>query len=178
MRPQRKPAGSWLVGTAMRTLPALALLSILPLAACASAARHSNDAPSLGEPTTSTLYREIAAGDAKLTAAFDRHDAPALMDLFDEELEFFHDKGGLQRYADVERGFSNLFSQNNGIRRELIPGTLRVFPIANYGAVELGRHRFCHVENGHDDCGTFEFVQVWRQANGEWKITRVVSYGH
>ena len=100
------------------------------------------------------------------------------MALFDENIEFYHDTGGLQHYADVKAGFANLFGRNNGIRRELVAGSLRVFPIKGYGAVELGTHRFCHVENGRDHCGTFDFVHVWRQSDGAWKITRVVSYGH
>ena len=98
--------------------------------------------------------------------------------LFAPDLEFYHDAGGLQRYADVEKGFGGLFEQNNGITRTLLPGTLRVFPIEGYGALQLGSHRFCHEENGRADCGTFEFVQLWRRDAGAWRIARVVSYGH
>jgi hypothetical protein len=100
------------------------------------------------------------------------------MALFTDDLEFYHDLGGLQRHADVTKGFAGLFAQGNDIRRELEPGSLRVFPIKGYGAIELGRHRFCHTERGRLDCGTFGFVQVWRQVDGRWRIARVVSYGH
>lgn len=161
--------------------PSILLVMLLALfvGACAGtgSVAHGEADPS-GEPASSPLYRDVASGDAALTAAFNSHDIGALMALFDEDLEFYHDTGGLQRHADVEKGFANLFGQNNGIRRELVAGSLRVFPIRGYGAVELGRHRFCHVENGRDDCGTFGFMQVWRQSGGAWKITRVVSYGH
>ncbi len=27
------------------------------------------------------------------------------------------------------------------------------------------------------DCGTFEFVHVWKQTNDGWKMSRVISYG-
>ena len=46
------------------------------------------------------------------------------------------------------------------IRRDLELGSLQVYPIKDYGAMEIGRHRFCHKENGKDDCGTFGFAMV------------------
>jgi len=130
------------------------------------------------EPVSSDLYRAIGNRDDALTAAFNDHDVQTLMALFDDDVEFYHDAGGLQRYADVKAAFTGLFAQNNGIRRELVPGSLRVYPIRNYGAMELGSHRFCHLENGRQDCGTFAFLQIWRHSGEGWKITRVASYGH
>ena len=59
-----------------------------------------------------------------------------------------------------------------------MPGSLEVFPIKNYGAMEVGVHRFCHVEQGKEECGTFRFVHVWRRTDRKWQIARVVSYGH
>jgi len=32
--------------------------------------------------------------------------------------------------------------------------------------------------SGQPDCGTFKFVQIWHYNNGDWKVTREVSYGH
>jgi ketosteroid isomerase-like protein len=116
--------------------------------------------------------------DDSLSAAFNAHDLDRLMALFSPDLEFYHDAGGLQSFDVVKSGFGGLFSQDNGSRRELVAGTLRVFPIGDYGALELGRHRFCHDEKGRVDCGTFEFAHVWRRQGSEWKITRVISYGH
>ena len=100
------------------------------------------------------------------------------MQLFTDDLEFYHDTGGLQSFADVKSGFGTLFGRNVSIRRNLVPGTLRVLPIRNFGAIELGTHQFCHTENGKLDCGSFEFVQLWKRVGGKWKIARVVSYGH
>jgi ketosteroid isomerase-like protein len=50
--------------------------------------------------------------------------------------------------------------------------------IANFGAVLFGAHRFCHVENGKDDCGVYKFAHVWKKTADGWKITRVITYGH
>jgi ketosteroid isomerase-like protein len=110
--------------------------------------------------------------------AFNAHDIDRLMPFFSEQVEFFHDTGGLAGYRDLRAGFTSNFVKNNGLRRDLVPGSLEVYPIRGYGAIEVGAHRFCHKEDGRDDCGTFKFVQVWQQKDGQWNVTRVISYGH
>ena len=71
-----------------------------------------------------------------------------------------------------------MFATTPDIHRDLVQGSLEVYPIKDYGAIELGVHRFCHKENGQDDCGSFKFVMVWRKIGETWKVSRVISYGH
>ena len=130
------------------------------------------------KPEASPLYDEIARMDAVMFDAFNAHDSGALMSLFSDKLEFYHDLGGLQSYSDVAAGFKRMFGQNNGMHRELVKGSLEVYPIKDYGAIEIGTHRFCHTEAAHEECGTFKFLHVWRKEGTTWKVTRVVSYGH
>ncbi|MCH9652188.1 MAG: nuclear transport factor 2 family protein [Deltaproteobacteria bacterium] len=129
-------------------------------------------------PPSMTLEELGLVLDNALSDAFNRHDLPALLDLFAEDLEFFHDTGGLQDFAKVSEGFKGLFSKDNGLRRELVADSLKVYPLPGYGLLEVGRHRFCHEEGEVTDCGTFEFSHVWRQQGEDWKISRVLSYGH
>ncbi len=65
-------------------------------------------------------------------------------------------------------------------RRELVPGTIEVFPIKDYGAIQLGSHRFYIRNKGEAEQldGIFRFVHVWKNENGRWKIARVVSFDH
>ena len=123
------------------------------------------------------LSHEIQVMDDSLSGAFNAHRIDPLMSFFATDLEFYHDTEGLQNSDAVRAGFSSLFASNNGIRRERV-GTLEVYPIPNYGAIEVGAHRFCHEESGRTACGTFKFVHVWHRQTGGWKIARVVSYGH
>ena len=116
--------------------------------------------------------------DRAMFDAYNAHDIAGLVALFAPDLEFFHDTGGLARYDAVKAGFTQVFANNPDIRRELVPGTLQVYPIKDYGAMEIGAHRFCHTENGKSDCGTFQFLQVWHFDAGRWQVSRVVSYGH
>jgi hypothetical protein len=126
----------------------------------------------------SPLYREIAYMDSVLFNAFNTQDAKTVGNIFDEGLEFYHDKGGLTNYLQNVAATRNLFAANNGLKRTLVEGTLEVYPIKDYGAIQVGEHTFCHKENGKDDCGTFKFLHIWQKKDGVWKITRVASYDH
>jgi hypothetical protein len=71
-----------------------------------------------------------------------------------------------------------MFASATDIKRVLVKDSLEVYPVKDYGAIEIGAHRFCHKENDKDECGTFEFAMVWRKTGDSWKISRVLSYGH
>jgi len=124
------------------------------------------------------LHNEIARMDSVLFEAFNTQNLDKLKTLFTDDLEFYHDTGGLALYSQTIKDFTKMFEQNLRIRRELVKGSLEIYPIKNYGAIETGQHRFCHLENGKDECGTFKFVHVWQKKGGEWKISRVISYNH
>lgn len=76
--------------------------------------------------------------------------------------------------------FKTLFERNKttGLRRDLVKGSLEVYPIKDFGAVEICAHTFCQMENGKNDCGTFKNIMIWQKKNDQWKVTRVVSYDH
>jgi len=125
-----------------------------------------------------SLFKEIAHMDSVLFNAFNERDIETFKKLFTPDLEFYHDKGGLTGYEFSIQSLKNTAARHDGLKRELTPGTLEVYPIKDYGAIEIGTHRFCHMENGKQDCGTFKFVHIWKKIGNEWKITRVVSYDH
>ena len=132
------------------------------------------------KPVSQELFSEIYRMDSTMFAAFNEHSADKIMLLFSDNLEFYHDKGGLSDFNKTKESFRKLFDNNKttGLRRDLVNGSFEVYPINEYGAVETCLHRFCHVENGKDDCGTFKNIMVWKKFNGTWKVTRVISYDH
>ena len=166
-------------------------LSLLLALASAGPAAHAQSTPrtasSSSTPTTvvapkpvieNELYQTVARLDAELFAAFNAHDVSRLMSFFADNLEFYHDKGGLSNFAQTRDSFARLFAQSPDISRTLVPGTLEVYPIKGYGATHIATQRFCHQENGRPDCGNSKFVMVWQRQGDTWKITRVVSYDH
>lgn len=163
------------------------LIPFLPalffIASCTASKNISSGASSKNSLASEELYNSIAHMDSVLFNAFNSRDVEKLKKLFTEDLEFYHDKGGYTNYAQNIEAFKNTAAKNNDLRRELIPGSLEVYPIKEYGAMEIGQHRFCHTENGKPDCGTFKFVHIWKKINNDpmgigWKISRVISYGH
>jgi Domain of unknown function (DUF4440) len=96
-------------------------------------------------------------------------------DFYADNLEFYHDKGGVMfSKADVvEATRKNVCGHTT---RTLVPGSLEVYPIANYGAIEIGFHSFA---NSQDSSNTphlpGRFVIIWHHTNGKWLITRVIS---
>jgi ketosteroid isomerase-like protein len=116
--------------------------------------------------------------DQKLFDAFNAHNADTLMALFTDDIEFFQDIDGLKDYQRCYRDFKALFASKTDIKREIVPESLEVYPIKDYGAIEIGTHRFCHEESGQIECASFKFVMIWRKNGENWKVSRVVSYGH
>ncbi len=156
-----------------------AALWLVGVAGSAEPAPAGNTAVTTPPPTDPAALRELVTGlDRAMFDAYNAHDVAGLMALFAPGLEFFHDTGGLAGYAAAQGGFTQVFANNPDIRRDLVPGTLQVYPIKDYGAIEIGAHRFCHTEDGKADCGTFQFLQVWHYDDGRWQVSRVVSYGH
>jgi len=140
---------------------------------------YDHNAPGAESSATSgELYQTIASRDSGLFQAFNAHDIERLKTFFTKDLEFYDDKSGLTNYDQTNENFKKMFDQNNGIKRELIPNSLEVYPIKDYGVIEIGEHQFCHIENGKNDCGTFPFIILWQNQGRDWKVSRVISYNH
>jgi len=127
---------------------------------------------------TTSLYNEIKLQDSLLFTAFNTRDLETYKNYFSEDLEFFHDKGGLTGYDVTINFLKATAQQKSDLKRELVNGSLEVYPIPGYGAMEIGSHLFTHIENGKLEYGTFKFLHIWQKKDSQWKITRVVSYDH
>ena len=87
-----------------------------------------------------------------------------------EDLEFYHDKGGLTNYEHTISFMKEVAKNNNGLRRDLVKGSLEVYPIPGYGAMEIGVHTFCHLENGKQRLRYFLSLFIYgkrKMANGK-----------
>jgi hypothetical protein len=100
------------------------------------------------------------------------------MDVFEsvisQDLEFYHDRGGLSTSkSEMIKSLKNNICGK--VTRELLEGSIEVYPIPNYGAVQMGAHRFYNKEKNSGPSPYAKFVQIWDQENGMWKLTRVIS---
>jgi hypothetical protein len=158
----------------------LAVLALATLALVVGCATQGTSPENLTPETPGPLFDRMAALDTQVFDAFNTCALPGQLqkhaEYFSEAVEFYHDTGGVtwnrkEMLANTERYVCGNF------RRELIPGSLRVHPIKDYGAIAQGAHRFCQFKSGACE-GAAEFLIVWRQEGGKWSITRVFSYGH
>jgi uncharacterized protein DUF4440 len=124
------------------------------------------------------LDKAIASLDAALFDSYNRCDLEKFSSFFANEVEFYHDQGGVtlgkEKLTDSIK--NNICGK---VTRELVPGTLQVYYMKGYGAVEMGVHRFHHT--GHEDTepvGEGKFINLWQYKDGTWKITRAISYDH
>lgn len=155
------------MGLLLRSAASLLLAAVMPL--------HAGGRDDLGAT--------ILARDAVLFAAFNDCDLEAWKAYLDTDLEFYQDNDDVttSRVA-LEPAFRDHCNANgeSRLRRELVPGSTEVHPLQGYGAVQFGAHRFwVRNADGREELGsTPRFVHVWRNDGGEWRITRVISYGH
>lgn len=119
-------------------------------------------------PHTDSLYTIIEQMDAKLFNAINHKDLATLKNMYDESLEFYHDKSGLMDYKMSIEINAKHFADTAAKyieRRELDKNTLEVFPIPGFGAIEIGMHRFYTSFNGGPEEVTASprFVMIWQQ---------------
>jgi hypothetical protein len=113
---------------------------LLAAMAASAEAAHGVDKDASAEVA---LARTVTRLDAELFDAFNHCDAPGELQkhagYLAKGLEFYHDKGGVTwtraaYLANTEKNVCGHF------RRELVPGSLEIFPIKDFGAIEQGWH--------------------------------------
>jgi len=124
------------------------------------------------------LFNKVSTLDTQLFDAFNTCNITKMGKSFSKDLEFYHDTGGVSGYEDTMKSFKSNCDKKLGLMRTIVKNSMSVYPIKGYGAIQKGKHTFCHIENGKNDCGTFEFVHIWKKIDEGWVLTRVISYDH
>ncbi|MBA6155475.1 nuclear transport factor 2 family protein [Tenacibaculum sp. S7007] len=112
--------------------------------------------------------------DSIYFTAYNTCDMKTQADIFHEDIEFFHDKGGLttSKKELLESLEKNICGK---VTRTLIKGSIEVYPIKNYGAVEIGYHKFYNNREPEAKSTPSKFIAIWKQENNQWKMTKVIS---
>lgn len=125
-------------------------------------------------PQDLALYEEIVAMDKTYFDAYNNCNMTTLDTLVSEEIEFFHDIGGLlTSKQELLKALENNICGK--VRRELIEGSIEVYPIHNYGAIQMGYHKFYNKEEPDAESIPSKFISTWKNENGRWRITKVIS---
>lgn len=153
---------------------------LLAFAALSAFAFPASAAEKMAAPAQDPLTRKISALDTAVFDAFNHCSDPARLQehagYFAADVEFYHDTGGVTWTRDAMIANTGKYVCGH-FTRQLVPGSMKVYPIKDFGAISQGLHRFCQIGSGNCE-GLADFVIVWRRQDGEWRITRVLSYGH
>lgn len=129
------------------------------------------------------LNRTILHLDSLFWQAYNTCDVDGMAALLTDDVEFYHDKNGLtttktSMVEAVRKGLCG--NENFRLRREAVAGSLKVFPLNNYGAILSGEHYFYINEKGKKEFidGLAKFTHVWQFKDNTWKMSRILSYDH
>jgi hypothetical protein len=143
---------------------------------------------SIAQQNDQQLSAVILHNDSLFWQAYNNCDVSKMMGYFSEDIEFYHDKGGITAgIPALVQSFEKGVCSNKDsftLRREAIDSSIKVFPLRKdgviYGAVLTGSHLFYIHNKGKKEYadGLAKFTHLWLLKNGSWKMTRVLSYDH
>lgn len=135
----------------------------------------------------SELFKILKQQDSLLfSSAFNECKIEDMASILSEDLEFYHDTGGitLGKGAFLKSIELNICQNlNSRPYRKLDLSSLQVFTLAKdgslYGAIQQGNHRFYLRENGEiRPTVSAKFTHLWILENKKWMLKRVLSYHH
>ncbi|MEQ1500553.1 MAG: serine hydrolase, partial [Parcubacteria group bacterium] len=129
---------------------------------------------------TDNLYDEILKMDDDFSEAYNSGNIEKLKALFSPELDFYHDKTGHTDYNENIKLFTENFSRPKKMRRELVKESVEVYPIKDFGAIEIGVHKFYVTESGQQEQfdSSPKFIHIWKKTGDKWEMIRIISYNH
>ena len=137
----------------------------------------------------SELFKTLKANDSLLfDVSFNTCNTQVLESLIADDLEFYHDQGGITNSKSefmkvMKNGICNPDNPTKS-RRELVEGSLEVYPLYKngqlYGAIQNGMHRFFEKvgDNPETKGSIAKFSHLWIKQDNSWLVTRVFSYDH
>jgi hypothetical protein len=153
------------------------LLFITTILTACSTSNHAVSEKYIYKPEDQKLYETIVHLDSVFFESYNtcNINLDTYGNFFSENIEFYHDQGGLMTSKQdiIDGTKKNVCGK---VSRELVKGSIEVYPIKGFGAIEIGLHKF---HNNTEPLGTpsrvGRFMIIWHQTNNDWKITRVVS---
>jgi hypothetical protein len=117
-------------------------LACLFMAAC-SGTKKVNPESTAYRPDNAELYTKIVQLDSLFFLSYNTCDInlAKYASYYSDDIEFYHDQGGIMtsKQEIVDATKRNICGK---VTRELVKGSIEVYPIKGFGAVEFGYHKF------------------------------------
>ena len=122
----------------------------------------------------SELYTTLSALDKTYFDAYNNCDLETQANMYAKDLEFYHDQGGLE--TDREKLIASIKNNICGkVTRTLVPESLEVHEIRDYGAVVMGFHYFRNAQEPNAPSKPSRFIGVWKKEGETYKMSRIIS---
>ena len=141
----------------------------------------------LAQSDALNVRKLVMARDSLFWMAYNACDSETMRLFFSDDIEFYHDKGGVTTGIENFIGTTkkNLCGNDDfRLRRMAVDGSVTFFPMANasmlYGGIVSGEHVFYINKRGKDEVldGRARFTHLWILKDSVWKMSRVLSYDH
>ena len=126
------------------------------------------------EPVDQDLYDTILAMDKTYFDAYNTCNMDLQAKIYSEDLEFYHDQGGL---TTSKKEVLDAIQKNicGKVTRTLVEDSVEVYPIPDYGAVEIGYHKFYNNQEPNASSKPSRFIILWRKVDDKLRISKVIS---
>jgi len=151
----------------------LTLCAICIMATAYSQKAEDRFVPERYVPANKELYQTIVHLDSMYFDTYNHCNLARMDSLTADDIEFYHDRGGL---STSKKDLIAAIGKNicGKVTRILAKGSIEAYEIPGYGAVEFGYHSFSNIEEPGVSKPS-KFVAIWRNKDGRWQITRVIS---
>ncbi len=120
------------------------------------------------------LYDTIMELDKTYFTAYNECDMKTQREFYDEDIEFYHDMGGLA--TDKAELLKSIEKNICGkVTRTLIEESVEVHAIKDFGAIQIGMHKFYNNQEPNAISKPTKFIVIWKKTNTKWLISRVIS---
>jgi hypothetical protein len=150
---------------------------LLILAGCHNTKQITNTATNKYIPDDQNLYDTIVKLDSIFFGFYNTCETnlDKYAAFYSDSIEFYHDQGGLMtsKAELVEATKKNICGK---VTRHLVKGSIEVYPIKGFGAVEMASHFFKN--NQEEQPATPKIgrlVIIWQHTINGWKISRAIS---
>jgi ketosteroid isomerase-like protein len=163
------------------------ILAFIPAVFAVAFFSISAIAQSTGASASQAMFKELVEKDKVLfDSVFNTCNLNKLAELVTDDFEFYHDRAGQnansgKQFVDSIAGACEKRKTGADVRlrRELVENSLEIYPLNNYGAIQMGVHRFYILSDGKEQLAEVaKFTHVWKKENGAWRLARVLSYDH
>lgn len=124
-------------------------------------------------PASAELYHVIVKMDSVYFDTYNHCKIAQMDSLTADDIEFYHDRGG---FSNSKKELLMSIQKNicGKVTRIVTPGSIEVYEIPGYGAVQFGYHSFRNTDEPGESRPS-KFVNLWRLKGGRWQMTRVIS---